>query len=712
MKNISQIGNISTHTVIFAANTIKTIKDMTGLSFELDRSSLQVIPFLSAFNMAAYIHFTGTVQGDYILNLDEQTAARLTGLSCQGMPAREMRQMRKEYGGLIKELLNISVARAIPELEQRFGNLTYTPATLVYGELIFPEVMSGHITIQGTEEAIRCGFSINLARIKINRQLEQARQDLEKKSGEADDARKDLEQILEKIPSGVAAVNSDGRILAGHSIATAAVAGYTAGNSLSGLSLTEVLGLDADSSRHIREWIRLVFVNFLFFPFEKLRVLCDREYVNKHGNVLKLDWLPVVHHETFMLEKLQVIITDITEKLSLEQEKEEKERLKKQLRQAQKMEAIGTLAGGIAHDFNNIIQGILGYAEICSMGLPPTDRHRKMMENIILACYRARDIIRQLLTMSRQNEQERISIHIEPIVKEALKMLQSSLSKNIDIKQDIRTGSTSILADPTQIYQVIMNLCINASHAMKEKGGVLTLTLDEVEFNDDILTHNHGFKPGSYVELTIKDTGCGMASDLADHIFDPFFTTKPPGMGTGLGLAVVQGIIENHEGYINLYTEPDQGTTFKLFFPQTRQEPPPPETPGPAPTGHERILFVDDEKWITDSLGEILTGLGYQVTLESGGEAAMNTFRTDPDGYDLIITDSDMPKMSGIELAAGVLALRPDIPVILCTGFNKKDVKEKARNIGIRELVSKPYSKDDLARVIRKVLEKNEQSIL
>ncbi|MGZ3598016.1 MAG: hybrid sensor histidine kinase/response regulator [Syntrophales bacterium] len=384
-------------------------------------------------------------------------------------------------------------------------------------------------------------------------------------------------------------------------------------------------------------------------------------------------------------------------------------RLERELRQAHKMEAIGTLAGGIAHDFNNILMAIIGYTEMALYKMPEgTTPVRRDLEQVLKAGYRARDLVNQILTFSHQSDQERKVIDIVPTVKEALKLLRSSLPSTIEIRQDIAIPPEKgvILADPTQIHQVLMNLCTNAAHAMRDKGGILSVSLASVEAATYLVSRYPDLKPGPYVRLTVGDTGHGVDPSILERIFDPYFTTKGPGEGTGMGLAVVQGIVKRHGGMITVQSEIGKGTSFHLLFPRIEQEIAQEAMVAEVlPRGRERILFVDDEKSLVDLGKGMLESLGYSVTIKTNSLEALETFRAQPDAFDLIITDVTMPGMTGIELAKELMAIRSDIPIILCTGFSELIDEKHAKEMGIREFVMKPFVIGKHAKAIRRVLE-------
>lgn len=386
----------------------------------------------------------------------------------------------------------------------------------------------------------------------------------------------------------------------------------------------------------------------------------------------------------------------------------ERRKLEAQLRQSQKMEAIGTLAGGIAHDFNNILTAIIGNAEMALYKAAETDRVKHNLEQVLKAGNRARDLVRQILAFSRQSKQERKPLQLSLIVKEALKLLRASLPTTIEIRQSISAESAMVLADPTQIHQVLMNLCTNASYAMREKGGILEVSLKEVNYRSSALLQNYDMQPGRCVQLTVSDTGCGMAKNIIERIFDPFFTTKGPGEGTGMGLAMVHGTVKSHGGAISVESEVGKGSRFHLYFPMVKSvvhEEYDDRLPVPKGGNLERILFVDDEDLLLNTGQQMFEFLGYEVITKRSSLEALKAFALEPDKYSLVITDQTMPKMTGAELARELLQIRPEIPIILCTGFSEIIDQQTARSLGIREFVMKPFVFSELADIARKVLD-------
>lgn len=389
--------------------------------------------------------------------------------------------------------------------------------------------------------------------------------------------------------------------------------------------------------------------------------------------------------------------TDITEKKKLEEE----------LRQSAKMESIGRLAGGIAHDFNNILGIIVGNTELAMDDVPEWNPARDNLKEIRIAAMRARDVVKQILSFSRKSPHEMKPVRISSIVKESLKLLRSSIPMTIEIQQDISSELDTVRADPTQINQVLINLCTNAAHAMRNKGGVLEVALENVTLNEDTLNDYNDLAPGKYVKLTVSDTGQGMDPRVVERIFEPYFTTKAVGEGSGLGLAVVHGIVKSHGGDILANSEPEKGTTMHVLFPVIEREPEPEiQIVADVPLGNEKILLVDDEKSIIDVMQPMLKRLGYQVAARTSSIEALEAFRAKPDKYDLVITDFTMSNMTGMELAEKLLKLRPDIPIILCTGFSERINENKAKSRGIRAFVMKPVVRDEIANIIRMVLDK------
>ncbi|MGD2036989.1 MAG: PAS domain S-box protein [Desulfobacterales bacterium] len=399
------------------------------------------------------------------------------------------------------------------------------------------------------------------------------------------------------------------------------------------------------------------------------------------------------------------VVHDITEQ---KQAEEEKKNLEYQLQQAQKMEAIGTLAGGIAHDFNNILSVIIGYTELLLMNANVDAEVRQNLKEIFNASKHARDMVKQILAFSRQHKQERKPIQVTHIVKEAVKMLRASLPKTISIVQHIEKDTGVIKADPTQIHQVLMNLCTNAAHAINEKDGVLEIHLGNVELDQKAATDIPGLKSGSYLKLSIKDSGEGIDPRAQQQIFNPYFTTKEKGKGTGLGLAVVQGIVKSSNGAVTVESEVGKGATFHVYLPTIKRKlTADEEIAAPLPMGCEHILLVDDEQPLVEIGKQMLERLGYSVATRTSSIEALELFRANPDRFDLVITDIVMPNMSGDRLAQKIMSIRNDIPIVLCTGYSEKFTRQNASEIGIRSFLMKPLVMKDLADTVRQALTAN-----
>ena len=383
--------------------------------------------------------------------------------------------------------------------------------------------------------------------------------------------------------------------------------------------------------------------------------------------------------------------------------------LETQLRQAQKMEAIGTLAGGIAHDFNNILAAILGYTEMAFYGSREGDPVRNHLQQVLKASNRAKELIGQILAFSRQSEQEKRPIQLSIVTKEALKLLRASLPSTIAIKQDIAALESFVLADPTQMHQVVMNLCTNAAHAMQEKGGLLQVGLRDVTVDAILAASNPDLKPAVYVRLSVTDTGCGMDQNTIERIFDPFFTTKATGTGTGMGLAVVHGIAKSHGGTVTVHSEPDRGSVFHVFFPKLESGAfSVSEKQGELTPGEGRILFVDDEEALVQLGGKLLQMLGYDVVGQTNSVEALEVFRAQPERFDLVVTDYTMPRLTGIDMAEKLMRIRPDIPIILCTGYSERLSEDDVKRRGIRALLLKPLGAGQLAEAVATALKPRE----
>jgi PAS domain S-box-containing protein len=393
------------------------------------------------------------------------------------------------------------------------------------------------------------------------------------------------------------------------------------------------------------------------------------------------------------------MVTDVTERMHLQD----------RLQKAQRMEAIGTLAGGIAHDFNNILAAIFGYAQMMKFELPAESRCHRHLEGIWKAAERAKNLVQQILMFSRQAKEERKPLLLGLIIQESIKFLRASIPTTIEIRQNIQSKTRTVMADPTQIHQVLMNLCTNAAQAMAGESGQIEVTLEDVDIDRADYGPASATVKCPHVRLSVRDNGQGIPAGHIARIFDPFFTTKEPGKGTGMGLAVVHGIVESYGGSVRVSSEPGKGTSFHILLPahelddlvETEAD-----SCAQFPRGTERVLLVDDEPAIVETLEQTLLYLGYKAVAETSSSQALEAFKSQSDLFDLVITDMTMPELTGTKLAAKLIEVRPDIPIILCTGFSDKITREEAQAIGIRSLLFKPVDTTNLAETIRKVLEK------
>jgi PAS domain S-box-containing protein len=393
------------------------------------------------------------------------------------------------------------------------------------------------------------------------------------------------------------------------------------------------------------------------------------------------------------------IFRDVTERREIEEQK----------RHRQKLEAIGTLAGGIAHDFNNILAAILGYSELTISELPPNSKLHKNLFEIIRAGKRAAELVKQILTFSQRSKSNFSPQRIQPIIREVLTLLRATIPTSIELRQEIDNDCAFVLADGTQIHQVLMNLCTNAFQSMEETGGTITVKLQEVHLSKNDCTDIKDFTPGKYLYLEVSDNGPGIEKDTLQHIFDPYFTTKQQGKGSGLGLSVVYGIIKDHGGSIRVESNIDHGSTFKVILPvidgYENESCVDAAKQNQFPVGNERILFIDDEEAIAMLGQTILETLGYIVRYETDSVAALAAFRENPHSFDLVITDQTMPNLTGSELSKELMKIRPDIPIILCTGYSSTISEHKAMNLGIKAYIMKPTDRHTIADTVRKVLD-------
>ena len=421
----------------------------------------------------------------------------------------------------------------------------------------------------------------------------------------------------------------------------------------------------------------------------------ENENIRRNGERVQVTWMnKAIYNEAGRVSEILCVGIDVTEKWQLE----------KRLAQAQKMESIGTLAGGIAHDFNNILSAVIGYTELSLIDIPKGSALQNNLQQVLKAGGRAKDLVRQILTFSRQRENELVPVKVSLIVNEALKLLRASLPTTIKMHHHIKSY-LAVLTDPTNIHQVLMNLCTNASFAMQEEGGVLEVSLNDVDLDAEFAKLHPDVKPGKFIRLIVSDTGYGMSPEVSERIFDPFFTTKKMGQGTGMGLSVVHGIVKSHGGTIIVESSPGKGSAFSVFLPAIESEVTDQADQAQLViTGNERILFVDDEDFQADIGKRMLERLGYRVTAKTNSVEALDLFRQTPDEFDLVITDMTMPNMTGDVLAQKLISIRPDIPIIVCTGYSARINPDIIKEIGIKDMAMKPVVMKDIAQMIHRVL--------
>ena len=413
-------------------------------------------------------------------------------------------------------------------------------------------------------------------------------------------------------------------------------------------------------------------------------------------------------------EELEQRVEERTEELrktyeALVEETEKRSKAEEQLRQALKMEALGTLAGGIAHDFNNILAGIIGFAELALDDIPPENRAYRNLGLILKNGMRGRDLVKQILAFSRKTEYERKPFPLSPLVSETVSLLRAILPTTIGITVNINATDDTVTANPTEIQQVVMNLCMNAGHAMRESGGRLDITLSDISIESAPGTEGE-LPPGPYLQLAVKDTGTGMDAEVKKRIFDPFFTTKEVGEGTGMGLSVVYGIVKSLKGDIAVESAPGTGTVFSVYLPVVQAGALPESNRAEEfPRGTERVLFVDDEDVMAELGQGILGRLGYTVTAMTDSEKALESFCEDPTRYDVIVTDQSMPGITGLRLAVSILKVRHDMPIILCTGHSDAVSFDIAKAAGIRGFLMKPLTRLEMAKAVRRVLDEDKQ---
>ncbi len=529
-------------------------------------------------------------------------------------------------------------------------------------------------------------------------ELEMQNEELRRAQLELEEARDKYSDLYDFAPVGYFTISDKGMILEAN-LTGATMLGVERGLMI-GKPFSKFINRDDQDIfyRHQRKLIET-----------KNKLTCELRIVKKDGSQFhaQMECIPVFD-ENGKLDQIRAAMTEITERKRAE---EEKASLEAQLRQAHKMEAIGTLAGGVAHEFNNILGVIIGNNELALMDMPDWNPAKNCLKEIQKASLRAKDVVRNILSFARKTPAERTPIQISTVIKESLKLLRASVPTMIEIRQNISCERDMILADPTEVNQVLMNLCTNAVHATGVKAGALEVGLEPIALDKDSAAKYDGLNPGDFVKLTVRDTGYGIDPEIIGRIFDPYFTTKSLAERTGMGLAIVYGIVKKHDGAIRVESEAGKGTVFEVLFPlhEGVVEQEVKEEPEVFPKGTERILFVDDEPSLVEMAERMLRQLGYDVDTKTSSIEALDLFKEEPDRFDLVITDIGMPLMAGDRLAQELIKIRPDVPVIICTGYSECFSEEKAKEMGIKAFIMKPLGMRDLANTVRKVLDEKKR---
>ena len=522
-------------------------------------------------------------------------------------------------------------------------------------------------------------------------QMQEKIDELEESRQKALENEKNFRTIFENAGDGILIVSPSTRIIILANNTFCRMLGYTADQ----LASTKIDRL------HPQDEIDWIINQFNRLLSGEITIARSIPLIKKDGGLIYAD-ITCSHISFQGMNSVIGSFRDVTGILASEKEKAE---IQAKVQHSQKMEALGTLAGGISHDFNNILAAIIGLTETSLLKMDDKDPHRETFSRIFAASLRARDIIRQLLSISRQNETQFRPIDPVELLNEYLNLLKSTTPSTIEIKLSIKPGKYTISGDQAQIHQVLINLCSNAVHSMKENGGLLTISLRDIEIDDIAAKAHPGLNSGHYLLFEVSDTGEGIKPEILGRIFEPFFTTKKPGEGPGFGLSIVHGIIRNHGGAVAVYSEPGNGTTFRIFLPliehagtaeKNRKE--------AIPSGSGNVLLVDDEEIIADVTSQILQHLGYNVYPFTESSKALELFRKDPSLFDIIITDMTMPGLTGVELAEKAAEMNPAIPVILCTGYNEGIASGRASLPNIKEVVIKPVTAAALAKKISGIL--------
>lgn len=659
---------------------VESVRDITA-SKEKEEALLE-----SQQQLADIINFlpdaTFAIDKDGRLIAWNRAMEDMTGVQAADVLGKGNYEHALPFYGKRRPMLIDLVLNPQEEVEATYAGIERKDSTLV-GEAYMPAMRGGATYLFGTASALLDSKGNVVGAIESMRDITDRKRVEEALAG----AEEKYRSIFENAMEGIYQTSLDGRFISVNP-AFANILGYD--------SPEEVLATITDIPRQL-------YVN----PERRTELL---RQVEDRGNVLEFEvqffrkngttaWINLnmhaVHNNRGELAYLEGTIWDISDRKALES----------RLAHSQKMEAIGTLAGGIAHDFNNILAAIIGYTELTTNRIED-ERLLRYLEQVLRSCDRAKDLVSQILTFSRRSEPEMRPLDMALLAHESIRLLRATLPSTIQISTRIGSEPCIVLGDPTQVHQIMMNLCTNAAHAMREQGGILEIALENTEVTHQTKGLCHDLAPGPYAQLTVRDTGTGIPPTIIDRIFDPFFTTKERGQGTGLGLSVVYGIVKDCSGTILVDSKPGNGSAFSVFLPSMVN---PIEAEKDivevSRNGNERILFVDDENVIVALAREMLQNLGYRVVVTRSSTKALKIFREHPQQFDLIITDMTMPAMTGVDLAREALKIRPEISIVLCTGFSELITEEAAKKIGIKEFVMKPFTLRDLSRVVRKALE-------
>jgi len=659
---------------------VESIRDITAgkkKEDELRESQQQLADIINFLPDATFV-----IDKDGILIAWNRAMEDMTGVAAAEMLGKGNYSHALPFYGKRRPMLIDLVLKPQEEMEATYAGIERKDSTLV-GEAYMPVLKGGATYLFGTASALLdskgnvVGAIESMRDITDRKRVEEALTRAEEK----------YRSIFENAVEGIYQTSLDGHFISVNP-AFAHILGYDSPDEVS-VAITDISRqLYVDPERRA-EILRRVAEGRNVHEFEV-------QFYRKDGSIA---WVNLNMHagrySQGKIAYLEGTIWDISDRKALESK----------LAHAQKMEAIGTLAGGIAHDFNNILAAIIGYTELTTNRVTDEGLLR-YLEQVLRSCDRAKNLVSQILTFSRRAEPEMRPLEVGLLAQESIKLLRATLPSTVQISTRICPETCIILGDTTQIHQIMMNLCTNAAHAMRERGGALEIALENVTITNETKCIHHDLHPGTYVRLTVSDTGTGISPSIVDRIFDPFFTTKDRGQGTGLGLSVVYGIVKDCGGTITVESKPGIGSAFNVFLPSVTDtveiEKKPVEI---SRSGSERILFVDDENAIVALAREMLRDLGYRVVVTRSSTKALKIFRQQPAKFDLIITDMTMPAMTGVDLAREILKIRPDISIILCTGFSELVSEEQAQKLGIKEFVMKPFTLGDLSRVVRKTLD-------